>query len=163
PTGLGAGQREGRLAGVGSAGGQRGDRRSQLLVAGVTAAADGGRGDAVGTLLPQEYRPRAQTFSPTQRGALPHRDEQRSVGGAVWDQADLGQGLVAPVSPDHPQDPQPYGAGLYQLPGWSLADAARCAGRVKLARGVSYACRGRAVPRARGWTFFPKSWRFRSR
>ena len=37
------------------------------------------------------------------------RDEQRATGRAVRDQADVGEGLVAPVSPPHPRDPQPHG------------------------------------------------------
>src|SRR5215472_8975853 len=49
----------------------------------------------------------------------------------------MGEGLVALVPPDHPQDPQPYGAGPHQLPGRPPAAATRRPGRLKLAHGVS--------------------------
>src|SRR5262249_49143647 len=131
-------QREGGAARVGPAGGQRGYRRSQLLVTGVASAAERGRGDAVGAVLPEEQGCRSAAVGSAQCSALPHRDEQRAGGRALRDQADVGEGLVALVPPAYPQDPQSYGTGPYQPTGWSPADATRRPGRVKLARGVSY-------------------------
>ena len=63
--------------------------------------------------------------------------ERRSAGGAVWDQADVGEGLVAAVPPGDPQGAQPHGPGPDQRPRRPFAHATGRPRRVKLAHGVS--------------------------
>ena len=102
----------GGAAGAGPAAGQRRHRRPGLLGPGVARPAGGARGASSWPRTSTRARTRTGRGRRGWRGAVPDRDGQRPVGGAVRDQADVGAGPVAPVPPAHPQGPQPHGDDL---------------------------------------------------